>query len=152
MNDRPAQRASNILALDFGLRRIGVATANTLTGTASALLTTLSSATDEPDWAGLDALIAEWEPDLLVLGLPYNADGSDSEMTQLVKEFQVKLESRYALEVVTTDERHSSQEAESLLKQARQQGEKTKRITREDVDSLAAKLIAERWLANAGAH
>jgi putative Holliday junction resolvase len=151
MTDQPAQRASSILALDFGLRRIGVATANTLTGTASAL-TTLGSASDEPDWAGLDTLIAEWEPDLLVLGLPYNADGSDSDMTQLVEKFQRELESRYALKVVTTDERHSSQEAEMLLKQARRQGEKTKRITREDVDSLAAKLIAERWLANPGAH
>jgi putative Holliday junction resolvase len=151
MNDQPAQRASSILALDFGLRRIGVATANTLTGTASAL-TTLGSANAEPDWAGLDALLAEWEPDLLVLGLPYNADGTDSEMTQLVEKFRRELESRYALQVVTTDERHSSQEAENLLKQARQQGAKTKRITREDVDSLAAKLIAERWLANPDAH
>ena len=151
MTDRPAQRASSILALDFGLRRIGVATANTVTGTASAL-TTLGSANHAPDWAGLDALIAEWQPDLLVLGLPYNADGSDSDMTRLVKEFRLELEDRYALEVVTTDERHSSQEAESLLKQARQQGDKTKRITKEDVDSLAAKLIAERWLATAGAN
>jgi putative Holliday junction resolvase len=151
MNRYPDLHASTILALDFGLRRIGIASANTVTATATAL-TTLPARDGEPDWLQLDQLIGEWEPDLLVLGLPYNADGSESDMTQRVRSFEQQLEQRYSLKVALTDERYSSAEAESLLKSARQAGTKNKRITKEDVDSLAARLIAERWLRQSDPH
>ena len=147
MNNPPNPRACCILALDFGLRRIGVAIANTITATASAL-TTLPARNGEPDWKLLDQVVAEWEPELLVLGLPYNTDGSESEMTVRVRQFRLQLASRYSLQVAMTDERYSSVEAEALLRTARQQGTKSRRINKEDVDSLAAKLIAERWLQN----
>jgi putative Holliday junction resolvase len=145
MNTSRKHRASCILALDFGLRRIGIATANSVTNTASALLTVQARA-GEPDWQALDKVVSEWEPELLVLGLPYNTDGSESEMTIRVRQFQQTLASRYSLQVATTDERYSSVEAEALLKTARQQRTKSRRTNKEEVDSLAAKLIAERWL------
>ena len=147
MNQPPYSRARCILALDFGMRRIGVATANSVTATASAL-TTISARHGEPDWKSLDRVVVEWEPELLVLGLPYNTDGSESEMTATVRQFRKQLASRYSLQVATVDEHYSSVEAEALLKTARQQGTKSRRINKEDVDSLAAKLIAERWLNN----
>ena len=134
-----------ILALDFGLRRIGVATANSISGTASAL-TTLPANDGEPEWQHLDNLICDWEPELLLVGLPYNTDGSESEMTQKVRRFCERLSARYNKQVTTVDERYTSVEAEAQLKAARQDGRKTRRIKKGDVDSLAAQLIAESWL------
>jgi len=145
VSKQPNASARCILALDFGLRRIGIATANSITGTANAL-TTIVSRDGEPDWTALDQLIADWEPDILVLGLPYNTDGSDSKMTTRVRHFQKQLAARYELQVATVDERFTSVEAEAQLKSARQQGTKSKRVNKEDVDSLAAQLIAESWL------
>jgi putative Holliday junction resolvase len=90
VNIQPDKPPRSILALDFGTRRMGVATGSCITGTASAL-TTLSSVTGEPNWSQLEALLKEWMPDLIALGLPFNSDGSDSEMTRVVHEFADEL-------------------------------------------------------------
>ena len=134
-----------LLALDFGLRRIGVASGSTITQTASPLQT-IDAVDGEPDWAALDALIAEWQPALLVAGLPYNTDGSESDMAARARRFASQLDERYGLQVLLADERYTSAEAESILKQQRQSGARNKRIRKEDVDSLAAALIAESWM------
>jgi len=139
--------AGSLLALDFGLRRIGVASATPLTGTATPL-TTVPARDGEPEWSLLDSLIHEWQPELLVLGLPYNSDLSESEMTARVKAFAGQLQDRYKLEVRFMDERYTSAEAESRLKQQRQSGIRNKRIKKADVDSLAAAIIAESWMRN----
>ena len=143
MPDR--KQPASILALDFGLRRIGVASASALAGTASPL-TTITAQDGEPDWATLDALISEWQPDLLVLGLPRNTDGSESDMSQRVRDFAGLLTERYGIVISLTDERYTSREAETILKQQRQSGARNRRIRKEDVDSMAAALIAESWL------
>jgi len=145
MNNQQGSQTSCILALDFGLRRIGVATANSLTNTANAL-TTITARDGQPDWALMDQLIEEWQPDILVLGLPYNIDNSESEMTARIREFQQQLADRYAISIATTDERYTSAEAETLMKAARIKGTKTKRVTKGEIDALAAQLIAEQWL------
>ncbi|MBT8421980.1 MAG: Holliday junction resolvase RuvX [Gammaproteobacteria bacterium] len=134
-----------MLALDFGLRRIGIASASALSGTASPL-TTISARDGEPDWAALDALVAEWRPDLLVLGLPRNIDGSESDMSRRVRAFAALLGERYGIVISLTDERYTSREAEAILKEQRQSGARNRRIKKEDVDSMAATLIAESWL------
>lgn len=136
---------TRILAFDFGLRRIGVATGSTVTATASPV-TTLQARDGVPDPDTLDSLLREWEPDLIVLGLPYNSDGSESAMTGRVREFARGLQARYSVPVETIDERFTSTEAESLLKTQRRQGQRARRIKKTDVDSLAATLIAESWL------
>lgn len=136
---------ASLLALDFGLRRIGVATGSPLTGTASPL-TTVSAADGVPNWATLDALIEEWRPDLLIVGLPRNTDGSESEMSSRARNFAAELEQRYGIVISLADERYTSAEAETILKQQRQSGARNKRIKKEDVDSMAATLIAESWM------
>ncbi len=141
--------AASLLALDFGLRRIGVATAAPLTGTATPL-TTVAARDGEPNWAQLDALISDWQPELLVLGLPFNSDLSESEMTRRVRAFAAQLEQRYELRVKFMDERYTSAEAEARLKQQRQSGMRNKRIKKTDVDSLAAAIIAESWMRDTG--
>lgn len=139
----PLQPAT-ILAFDFGLRRIGVAVGQTVTGSASPL-GIIRNVDGGPDHQGLLALIREWRPDGLVVGLPLRADGFPSEMAALVQKFIAELEA-YGLPIDTIDERHTSQEAEATLKKARQAGSHG-RIKKEDVDTAAAVLIAERYLA-----
>jgi putative Holliday junction resolvase len=149
VNIQPDKPPRSILALDFGTRRIGVATGSCITGTASAL-TTLSSVTGEPNWSQLEALLKEWMPDLIALGLPFNSDGSDSEMTRVVHEFADELKTRFGIPVELVDERYTSAEAEALLKEQRRRGIRTKKLKKEDVDAVAAQLIAESWLNTTG--
>ena len=99
-----------------------------------------------PDWLELDKAVREWAPDLLVIGMPYNMDGTESAMTARVLHFVDVLIERYGLPVEPVDERLTSVEARDLLKEQRRQGIRSKKLKREEVDSLAAKIIAENWI------
>ena len=134
-----------VLALDFGDRRIGLAAASTQNRSSSAIGTIMARG-GVPDWPELDKAVREWTPDLLVIGMPYNMDGTESAMTARVLQFVDVLIERYGLPVETVDERLTSVEARDLLKEQRRQGVRRKKLKREDVDSLAAKLIAENWI------
>jgi putative Holliday junction resolvase len=142
---RPARQA---LVFDFGERRIGVASANALGGTASGLAT-LAARDGRPVDLRLDELLHEWRPDLLVVGLPYNDDGSESSMTGRAREFADWLAGQTGLPVEMVDERYTSAEAESILRDQRQEGTKKRRTRKQDIDRLAARLIAESWLRGA---
>ncbi len=133
-----------ILAFDFGLRRIGVAVGQDVTASASPLGVVTNDA-GSVDFEAIDRHIAEWRPDQLVVGLPLKPDGSDSEMLGPVRKFVAALD-RYELPVATMDERYTSTEAERLLKEARADGRRG-RIDKASIDSAAAVLIAERYLA-----
>ena len=122
-----------------------MAVANRLSGAASAL-TVIQARDGEPDWPALDKLVGEWGPDILVSGLPYNADGSESDMTTEVRAFVELLARRYSLAVQTVDERLTSAEAETILREQRQQGVRRRKVRKTDVDRVAAVLIAESWL------
>ena len=134
-----------ILAFDFGLRRIGVAVGQDVTGSASPL-GVVENRDSGVNHAQLAALIKEWRPTNLVVGMPVHADGSPSTIQQHVKEFIGELE-RYGLPVDTIDERYTSIEAERVLKEARAAGSRG-RISKEMIDSAAAVFIAERYLAS----
>ena len=140
-----AHRPALALVFDFGMRRIGVATANTLTGIASGLQT-LRARDGEPEQGRLDRLIGEWQPQVLVIGLPYNENGSESPMTERARDFAARLAQRYRLPTELVDERLTSAEAESVLREARQEGYRTRRTRKEDIDRTAARLIGESWL------
>jgi putative Holliday junction resolvase len=132
-----------ILAFDFGLRRIGVAVGQDVTGSASPL-GIIENRDSGLNHERLAALIEEWRPTTLVVGMPAHADGSPSEIQQHVKAFIQELE-RYGLPTATIDERYTSIEAERVLKDARGAGARG-RISREMIDSTAAVFIAERYL------
>ena len=134
-----------ILAFDFGLRRIGVAVGQSVTGSASPLAVVANRDTGV-DQGAIAALIREWRPTQLVVGMPAHADGSASDMRQPILEFVDALK-RYGLPVATVDERYTSIAAEQTLKQARASGTRG-RISKEDIDSAAAVFIAERYLAS----
>lgn len=134
-----------ILAFDFGLRRIGVAVGQDVTGSASPL-GTVANRDNVIDHDRIAALIGEWRPTGLVVGMPAHADGSPSEMQEPVNDFIRQLE-RYALPIDTVDERYTSIEAERVLKEARAAGTRG-RISKDMIDSAAAVFIAERFLSS----
>ena len=135
--------AETVVAFDFGLRRIGVAVGQQVTGSASPL-GVVQNADSGPDWDHVERIIGEWRPARLIVGMPWHADGSPSDMSRLVEKFIEALR-RFGLPVAAVDERHTSAEAESALKARRAAGQ-TGRIHKERIDCAAAVLIAERWL------
>jgi putative Holliday junction resolvase len=137
--------AKTILAFDFGLRRIGVAVGQDVTGSASPL-GTVNNRDDGVDHAAIAALIREWGPSGIVVGMPSHADGSPSDMQEPIEAFILELQ-RYGLGIDTVDERHTSVEAKQVLKQARAAGTRG-RISKEMIDSAAAVFIAERYLSS----
>jgi len=132
-----------VLAFDFGLRRIGVAVGQQITRSASAL-ETVGQGEDGPDWQRIDALVRDWRPARLIVGLPLTADGSPSPINDQVADFRRAL-ARYGLPVESVDERYSSLEAEARLREQRRAGLRG-RIDKAAIDAAAAVTIAERWL------
>ncbi len=133
-----------ILAFDYGRRRIGVAVGQTITASASPL-GVVSNDYSGPDQEKIASLIKEWRPSRLVVGMPAHADGSASDMQNYVNQF-IETLAVFEIEIETIDERFTSIEAEAQLKDARAAGARG-RITKESIDSAAAVLIAERYLA-----
>lgn len=131
-----------VMAFDFGLRQIGVATGNCLLGTTTPLAI-LKAKDGSPEWRVVENLVAEWRPDLLVVGDPLNMDGSASELSALAARFARRLHGRLGLQVVMVDERLSSFEAKQESRERGHRGD----FKRQPVDSLAAELILRTWLA-----
>ena len=141
----PEKPVEAVLAFDFGLRRIGIAAGDTLTATAAprcAALVTRSG----PDWPTIEREVAALKPRRLIVGAPYNVDGTPGALAPAARRFANELERRFKLPVSMVDERWSSLDAGAALK-ARRAGGGRRRIRREDVDSAAAAVILERWLA-----
>jgi putative Holliday junction resolvase len=133
-----------LMAFDFGRRRIGVACGDTVSRSA-APLDAITVDRGGPRWEDIAALIREWQPNMAVVGLPYNVDDSESSMSRAARDFAAELARRYALEVVLVDERYSSREAEARLRSARATGQRKRRVAKADVDAAAACVILERW-------
>lgn len=136
-----------VLGFDFGARCIGVASGNRISGTAQPLAA-LSARAGQPDWARIDALIADWQPDTLVVGLPLTRDGGEQAATRAARAFADALAQRSALSVHLVDERHTSQEAARRFAARRGTGAARRRDAA-NIDSLAAVVILESWLAEA---
>jgi putative Holliday junction resolvase len=130
-----------ILAFDFGTRRIGVAVGNALTRVARPL-TTIDAEANAARFSAIAALIDEWRPDLLVVGRPVHADGSEHEMTARAERFARRLAVRFGLDVARVDERYTTMGAEAALAQAGVRG-RGRRAVR---DAVAAQLILQSWL------
>jgi putative Holliday junction resolvase len=133
-----------ILAFDYGLRRIGVAVGQDVTASASPV-GVVANGEGGVDHDRIRAIIREWRPTRLVVGMPTHADGSPGTMTAAVEAFIDEL-AQYGLPISTIDERYSSLEAEKALRNARRQGSRG-RISKQDIDAAAAVFIAERYLA-----
>lgn len=127
--EHPAEGA--VLAFDFGLKHIGVAAGQTITRTATPLAT-LPASHGRPHWPDVVALVREWRPIRLVVGLPLNMDDSESEMSERARTFGRRLHEQTGVAVAFADERLTSRE------------------TRDDkaTHAAAAALIAQTWLSS----
>ena len=127
-----------LLGFDYGTAKIGIAVGQTMTGTASPLVT-LRAVQQKPDWRRISELVDNWQPEALVVGLPFDLDDRETEIAPLARRFARQLEGRYHLPVHLADERLTSQVARQEL------GRKARSY--EELDALAAKLILETWLS-----
>jgi putative Holliday junction resolvase len=122
-----------------------VASGDTLTRSA-APLTAIACSELGPDWPQIERLLAEYKPAVLVVGYPYNEDGTPGALAGAADRFAVALARHAGMTVARVDERGSTQEAGAELKQRRAAGTRRRRVRRDDVDSLAAAIILGRWL------
>jgi len=133
---------ASILAFDFGTKSIGVAIGQSVTGTAFPL-SALKATDGKPNWELIQKLLAEWQPNALLVGLPLNMDGTEQDITQRAKKFANRLHGRFGLQVFTYDERLSTADAKQRLFELGG----FKKLSKEKVDSVSACLIYETWFS-----
>ncbi|HEX9181266.1 MAG TPA: Holliday junction resolvase RuvX, partial [Burkholderiales bacterium] len=133
-------RTGTVLAFDFGETRIGVAVGELNLGIAHPV-TTIEAESNEQRLAAVAALVAEWKPVLLVVGLPLHPDAAEHELTRAARRFANRLRERFRLETALLDERYTSAAADSALAQAGTHGARRKRA----LDPVAAQQILQAW-------
>ncbi len=123
-----------ILAFDFGVKKIGVAVGHTETCSSSPLQIILNK-NDKVNWNEINILLNEWRPEIIIVGKPLNMDGTDSEIMKKVEKFNQELESIYDARYEYIDERLTTFEAREILKEA----------NINEVDANAAKILIDNW-------
>ncbi len=137
--------ALTLFGIDFGTRKIGVAVGQTLTRTAMGIAV-IPVNNREPDWNALDKLVQEWKPGAFVVGMPFNMDGTDSDMSARARHFAKLLTERYGKPCHEVDERLSTRAAREIARDnAELMGKRHN--DRAKVDAIAAQLLLESWLA-----
>ena len=145
-DDMPAIPNGTALGFDFGEVRIGVATGDAETAMAHPVAT-VSGESNEAKFSAIAALVREWQPVYLVVGLPTYTDGTEHELTRLARKFGRRLHERFKLPVYWVDERLSSVYAESLLAEAQVFGRKQKAV----LDQVAAQAILQGFFEGGAA-
>jgi len=129
------------LGIDYGLKNIGLAYGQTLTQTAQTL-PALKAKDGIPNWQQVQQVLEQWQPDIVIIGLPLNMDGTESELCQRVRKFGNRLHGRFNAKIDFMDERLSSYAVKEEEKARGHKGDYGKN----PIDSLAAQLILEDWL------
>ncbi len=132
-------REQTVFAFDYGSKRCGIAIGHTLTQTARPLAQINHNTTTQ--WQTLDALTTEWQPEILIVGLPLNMNDSVGNIGTKAKQFGLQLQQRYQLPIQFVDERLSTRAARERLQQ---QG--IKNPHKAEINSTAAQIILEDWL------
>ncbi len=125
----------NVIGIDYGTSKIGVAVGNTQTSSSSPLEIIINTKSGI-NWPQLETIIQEWKPQVIIVGQPFNMDGSESEMMKEVKLFADILKERINIKIEFFDERLTSFEAKQMDTSGK------------PIDDLAAKIILDGWLSN----
>ncbi|ACT14728.1 Holliday junction resolvase RuvX [Pectobacterium aroidearum] len=133
-------KSRTILAFDFGTKSIGVAIGQEITGTARPL-TSFKAQEGIPDWQKVEKLLSEWQPDLVVVGLPLNMDGTEQPLTARARKFANRLHGRFGVAIALHDERLSTVEARADLFERGG----FKALDKGSVDAASAVIILESW-------
>ena len=142
MPEPDVKRVNTLLCFDYGTKNIGVAIGQTVTASARAL-TQLKARDGVPNWGEIGQLLSEWQPDLVLVGLPLNMDGSNSELCPRARKFANRIHGRFGVQIDMVDERLSSFEAkgEHLAHGG------SRHYKSDPVDAIAARVILQDWLA-----
>jgi len=132
---------TSVLGFDYGKKRIGIATGQTITHSATPC-TTLLQVDGNPDWLAIENEIKQWNPQALIVGIPFHTDGSENKMTAACRHFCYELKKRFELPVIEVNEALSSQQAEEILKE----NIKINKQNKHEIDRMAAAIIVQRWL------
>lgn len=130
------------LGFDWGVSWIGVASGQTETFTASELKP-IRAKNGTPNWEEMDALVSEWKPAGFIVGIPYNMDGTEFDLTLRANKFRKRLHGRYGLPAHGVDERLTTREAFHHLGAS---GTSLKKAKKANVDGIAAQIILQSWL------
>lgn len=136
----PENAHRRVMAFDYGTRRMGVASGQEMLGTGHPIAMILAR-DGIPSWDEIERLLAEWQPDLIVVGLPLNMDDTENDMCARARKFGKRLHGRYHLPVEMVDERLTSFEAKGEVISAGG----SRNFGRHGVDDRAAVLILETW-------
>ncbi|WP_312386297.1 Holliday junction resolvase RuvX [Atlantibacter hermannii] len=137
--------SGTLLAFDFGTKSIGVAIGQRITGTARPL-TAIKANDGTPDWTQFEKLLKEWQPELVVVGLPLNMDGTNQALTDRARKFANRLHGRFGVKVELQDERLSTVEARAGLFERGG----FRALNKGSVDSASAVIILESYFENHG--
>ncbi|MCT7942932.1 Holliday junction resolvase RuvX [Shewanella holmiensis] len=132
-----------VLGFDYGTKSIGIAIGQAITGSANPLMS-IKAVDGIPNWDDIGKLIQEWQPDLVVVGLPLNMDGTEQEMTQRARKFANRINGRFGIKVATQDERLTTADAKARLFELGG----FKALTKGQVDAVSAVLIIESYFEN----
>ncbi len=127
-----------VLGFDFGTKNLGIAVGNLLTETAQPI-SILKVTNNQPNWDEIQKILTDWQPDALIVGMPYTQDGTETEHIKIIRKFMNRLHGRFGLPVFEIDEAYSSSQSEQFLKPS-QKGKKG------NLDAISAAIIVERWL------
>ncbi|MGR3807444.1 putative holliday junction resolvase [Pasteurella testudinis DSM 23072] len=128
------------LAFDFGIKSIGCAVGQSITGTAQALAA-FKANDGIPNWDLIEKCLREWQPKVVIVGLPLNMDGTEQEITRRARKFSQRIHGRFAVPVVLHDERLSTVEARAEIFSRRG----FKALEKGKIDSISACIILESW-------
>ncbi|MGL9759832.1 MAG: Holliday junction resolvase RuvX [Symbiopectobacterium sp.] len=132
-----------VLAFDFGTKNIGIAIGQEVTSTARALTVFRAQDGVPPDWSQIEKIINEWQPDLLIVGLPLNMDGTEQELTARARKFANRLHGRFDKPIELQDERLSTVEARAGLFEHGG----FRALNKSQVDATSAVIILESWFS-----
>ncbi len=132
---------NTLLGFDFGTKSIGVATGQMITATAQPIAA-IKANDGIPNWNTVEQVITDWQPDLVVIGLPLNMDGSEQHITQRAKKFGNRLNGRFGVNIAFQDERLTTASAKEFI--FSHGGYKA--LEKGKIDSVSAALILESWM------
>ena len=138
------QENGYVVAIDFGLKYIGIAASSRLIPRPFGITTLIAQSGKLKDWSKLEEILAEYKPHTILVGLPLNMDGSESEMSERAKAFGESLCSRTSIPVQFVDERLSSWEVRKM----NQENSKNKQKKTSKIHEESACLIAQTWVSD----
>ncbi|MFT4693242.1 MAG: putative Holliday junction resolvase [Francisella sp.] len=130
-----------LLGIDYGRARIGIASGQMITKTASPV-GTVEAFDGVPNWIDLDKVMKRWNPSDIIVGLPLDTRDLDTDITRDARKFAIEIEERYKKPVHLINEAYSTREARWRLESV-----KDKKVSHIKVDAMAACVILETWMS-----